>query len=216
MQHSFHAPRQVHETDGLQSARSGRSAHARARALPAPTIDLRRLAILLLAVACLLAIYPAFARADIGPAGRVVPSAALVGEGRLTFLGFRIFDAELYAPAGTYSPDKPFALKLTYLRAFTGKAIAEQTAKEMKRQGMKDGERLDRWIGQLEAILPNVSKGQSITGVRDATGNTVLYAGNRKLGTIRDTEFTRRFFGIWLGRNTNDQGLRNKLVGARS
>ena len=68
--------------------------------------------------------------ADLGSAARLLPSAELVGKGRMTFLGFKVFDAELYAPQGTYSPSAPFALKLTYLRTFKGKQIAESSVKE--------------------------------------------------------------------------------------
>ncbi|WP_417671972.1 chalcone isomerase family protein [Roseibium sp.] len=179
-------------------------------------MDLRTLAIAMLASACLLALAPSLARADIGAAAKTIPAAALVGEGRMTFLGFRIFDAELYAPRGSYRPDKPFALKLTYLRNFKATAIAEQTAKEMKRQGLRSKDKLDTWTKQLSDMLPNVSPGDSITGVRDNSGHTVFFAGSRRLGAIKDREFTRRFFAIWLGQNTNDPALRNKLVGASS
>ncbi|MTI43670.1 chalcone isomerase-like protein [Roseibium hamelinense] len=159
---------------------------------------------------------PLPAYADLGAAARSVPSAKLVGEGKLTFLGFSVFEAELYAPGGSYSATGPFALKLTYLRNFKGEAIAERSAKEMVRQGVPQGAKLDRWTEQMRAIFPNISRGQSITGVRTNSGNTDFYLGNQKIGSIQDKEFTRRFFAIWLGPNTNDPALRAKLVGANS
>ncbi|MBD8891432.1 chalcone isomerase family protein [Labrenzia suaedae] len=162
------------------------------------------------------ALMPRPAAAELNAAARAVPSAALVGEGKMTFLGFGIFEAELYAPQGRYSPDGPFALKLTYLRNFKGAAIAEETAKQMRRQGMKDGPVLETWVARMTRIFPNVSKGQSLIGVRDAAGNTVFYSGGKTIGSIKDPEFTRRFFAIWLGQNTQNPDLRNKLVGSRS
>ena len=183
---------------------------------PLPARPGLRLGLFLLLLSSLVALAPGLARADIGPAARAVPSAELVGEGRMTFLGFRIFDAALYAPSGTYDPNRPFALKLTYLRNFSAKEIAERTRKEMKRQGMQSGARLDGWISRLQSLLPNVTPGTSITGVRDANGNTILYNGSRQLGTVTDKDFTRRFFNIWLGTNTSDRSLRNRLVGAGS
>lgn len=155
------------------------------------------------------------ARADLGVAANYVPSASLVGEGRLTFLGFKIFDAELYAPGGTYSPSKPFALRLTYLRNFKGSAIAKRSADEMRKLGASEGQ-LAKWTRQMEAIFPNVSAGQSITGVRTSSGNAAFYLGNRKIGTISDPAFTRRFFSIWLGNRTGNPELRAKLVGMNS
>ncbi|WP_422377634.1 chalcone isomerase family protein [Roseibium sp.] len=154
--------------------------------------------------------------ADLGAAARSVPSAQLVGKGRMTYLGFKVFDAELYAPGGTYSASSPFALKLTYLRNFKGAAIAESSVKEMRRQGAVSKGQLASWEKQMQAIFPNVSKGQSITGVRTSSGSTVFYIGNRKLGTINDPAFTRKFFAIWLGNNTRNPQLRARLVGAGS
>ncbi|ADZ69660.1 chalcone isomerase family protein [Polymorphum gilvum] len=156
------------------------------------------------------------ARADIGPAARLVPAAELVGKGRLTFLGFTVFDAELYAPQGDYEAGRPFALRLTYLRAFSGAAIARRSAEEMRRQGTRDEARLADWERQMRAIFPDVAPGTSITGVRTAEGHAVFYAGGRRLGAIRDAEFARRFFAIWLGPDSREPALRARLVGARS
>lgn len=164
----------------------------------------------------IVAIVTSPASAELGAASKFVPSAELVGKGRLTYFGFRVFDASLYAPKGQYSASKPFALKLTYLRNFKGSAITSRTVKEMKRQGMSEGNRLKSWEKQMNAIFPNVRPGQSITGVRTSGGNTEFFLGDRKIGTIKGREFTRRFFAIWLGSNTNDPGLRAQLVGARS
>lgn len=172
------------------------------------------------AVAILLALIVAIpggsALADLGSAARLLPSAELVGKGRMTFLGFKVFDAELYAPQGNYRPSAPFALKLTYLRTFKGKQIAESSVKEIRRQGGVSDAQLAKWRAQMEALFPNVTSGQSITGVRTNSGQAEFYLGNQKLGTIADPAFTRKFFAIWLGNNTRDPQLRAKLVGSGS
>lgn len=156
------------------------------------------------------------AQADLGAAASSVPAADLVGQGRLTFLGFKVFDAELYAPRGRYSPSKPFALKLTYLRNFKGSAIAERSAAEMAKQGGVSKAQLAAWTRKMTAIFPNVSAGQTITGVKTAKGSSVFYSGNRKLGTIKDPAFSQRFFSIWLGNRTQNPRLRARLVGTGS
>jgi len=157
------------------------------------------------------------ALADLASAVRSsVPSAELVGEGRLRILGFRVFDAKLYAPDGEYDPDNAFALELTYLRSFSGDAIANETIKEISRQGYQNSAKLNAWGRTLESLFPDVEPGQSITGVRTASGGTVFYFGNRNIGAINDREFTSRFFSIWLGNNTRNPGLRAQLVGAAS
>jgi len=174
----------------------------------------RPLVTLIVALVMVLGMPVQTALADLGAAARSVPSAELVGKGRLTYLGFRVFDAELYAPGGKYSASSPFALKLTYLRNFKGEAITESSVKEIRRQGGVSAAKLASWEKQMQAIFPNVSKGQSITGVRTSGGSTVFYYGSRKLGTISDPAFTRKFFSIWLGNNTRNPQLRARLVGA--
>ncbi|WP_209003538.1 chalcone isomerase family protein [Labrenzia sp. CE80] len=189
---------------------------AQARSWPDRRNHLLRLGLAILALFSLLALMPGTSRADIGAAAKLVPAASLVGAGRLTFLGFRIFDAKLYAPSGTYDPSKPFALKLTYLRSFKGEAIARRTEKEMLRQGMPKGAALNGWTRDMARIFPDVGPGQSIIGVRDNKGHTLFYSGGRRIGSIKDKTFTKRFFSIWLGSNTNDPALRSRLIGARS
>jgi hypothetical protein len=56
------------------------------------------------------------AMADLRTARIAVPDAELVGQGRLKFLFWNVFDASLYAPDGTWSRDEPFALSVPYLR----------------------------------------------------------------------------------------------------
>jgi len=159
---------------------------------------------------------PGNALADVGAAARSVPSAELVGKGRMWFLGLKIFDAELYAPDGTYRSSGPFALKLTYLRDFKSKTIVESSVKEIRRQGGVSDRQLDIWKRRMEEIFPDISAGQSITGVRTAEGGAVFYLGNRRLGAIGDPAFARRFYAIWLGERTRNPGLRARLVGTGS
>ncbi|MHA7777077.1 chalcone isomerase family protein [Roseibium sp. M-1] len=154
--------------------------------------------------------------AETGTTISALPAAERVGAGRMTFLGFKVFDAELFAPGGTYNPSAPFALRLTYLRSFKGQEIADSSVKEIRRQGGVSDSQLANWRRQMEALFPDVRPGQSITGVRTAGGRSEFYLGDRKLGTIADPAFTKKFFAIWLGGNTRDPQLRAKLVGASS
>jgi hypothetical protein len=177
------------------------------------------LSILAITGALMAGLFPtslAIAQPDIGVAAKLVPSAELVGKGRMTYFGFKVFDAALYAPDGKYTATSTYALKLTYLRNLKGKAIAERSVKEMRRQGYRDEAKLAEWLTEMESIFPNVSNGSSIIGVRDSSGHAVFFKNGRRLGSIKDSGFTRRFFAIWLGRNTKDPSLRAKLIGKSS
>jgi hypothetical protein len=76
-----------------------------------------------------------------------VPGARVIGEGRLRFLGLRIYDARLWS-AQTPAPDwaaAPLALELLYARSLDGAKIAERSLKEMRRQGDIEPAVAQRW-----------------------------------------------------------------------
>ena len=66
----------------------------------------------------------------------VLPQSRLIGKTRLTVWGFQVYDARLWA-APDFKADKPnghpFALELTYLRAFDSQDIAVRSIAEMRR-----------------------------------------------------------------------------------
>lgn len=142
----------------------------------------------------------------------LVPDAQKVGSGRLTYLFMPVFDATLYGPQGRWQADQPFALRLDYLRPLKGKAIARNSVEEMRRQGAPEAS-LKIWGAQLEAIIPDVGQGVSITGVREATGATGFYSGDKRLGGVSAPEFATYFFAIWLGAKTSQPALRKQLLG---
>ncbi len=143
----------------------------------------------------------------------IVPAAKKVGSGRMVYFLMPIFDATLYAPYGHYSPDKPFALSLTYLRSLNGSDIAHSGVDEMRSQGVDDAT-LAAWGKQMVAIFPDVTAGACITGVRDANGAAAFYQSGKVLGRVDDPAFASHFFAIWLGDKTSQPALRKQLLGA--
>ncbi len=126
---------------------------------------------------------------------------------------WHIYDAALYAPAGNYSPEKPYALKLFYHQNIDGKKIVDTSIQEIRKNGLNSERILKRWSMQLSEIFPQAIKpGESLTGVY--TGKkTVFCQDGRKLGSINGQEFARHFFGIWLSEKTSLPDLRRKLLG---
>ena len=142
-----------------------------------------------------------------------VPRAQKVGQGRLTYLLWDVYDATLYAPGGAWQKDQPFALQLSYLRDITGKKIADRSVEEMRNQALADEVQLATWHAQMSNIFPDVGEGISLTGVYTKDGVTVFYRDNNEIGRIEDPEFSRAFFGIWLNEATSAPDLRRKLLG---
>jgi hypothetical protein len=142
-----------------------------------------------------------------------IPNAKIVGQGRLTYMLWDVYDAALYAPDGAWDEAKPFALRLSYLRHLKGKKIADRSIEEIRKQGFTDEIKLAAWHAQMKKIFPDVENGVSLTGVRTKAGETIFFKDDLEVGRINDPAFTTAFFNIWLSDKTSEPNLRRKLLG---
>lgn len=134
----------------------------------------------------------------------------LQGLGRLNFLGFHVYDANLYR--GTAKDSQEFALELKYQRSFSGEAIASRTAEEMKNLGVADAQATS-WGKELASILPNVEPGQTIAAVYIPKQGTSFFYEGKRISQIQGADFAKAFFGIWLDSKTSAPKLRAELLG---
>jgi hypothetical protein len=94
---------------------------------------------------------------------------------------------------------------------FDGKDIAKRSVDEMHRQSPLSPETMNAWLKALEALFPNVLKGQSLTGIYVPNSSAQFLFNNKPLGKIADAELAKRFFAIWLSPQTSAPELRKKL-----
>jgi hypothetical protein len=152
--------------------------------------------------------------ASAGPAGVPLPfDTAQVGQGTLRFLGLRIYDATLWAPAGTWRADAPFALELTYARKVDRSRLAASTVSEIRKQRTLPQAVLADWERQLAALFPDVEPGDRIVAIRIPGQGVIFHAPPRPLGRIGDEAFAESFFAIWLDARTSVPALRDRLLG---
>ena len=144
-----------------------------------------------------------------------VPDARKVGEGRLRYFFWDIYDAVLYAPQGFWKDEPPFALRLSYLRAIPGKDIADRSAEEIRKQGFDDSTTLAAWHRKMREIFPDVKEGLRLTGVYTVQGHTVFYKNTIEIGRFTDPNFGRAFFAIWLSEKSRFPALRRQLLGEK-
>jgi hypothetical protein len=138
-----------------------------------------------------------------------------VGEARMTYLFWDVYDATLYAPQGQWRSDMPFALQLSYLRKLHGEAIAERSIDEIRKQGFEDDTKLSQWYQSMRELFPDVTKGQSLTGIADQSRKTHFYLDDQLIGSIDDPLFTQYFFDIWLSEQTSQPKMRKQLLGEK-
>jgi hypothetical protein len=173
----------------------------------------------------LLAALPAMGLAPLARAQSVAPPAELAaylpqahlqGSGRLRFLGLRIYDARLWSAAPLVAVQwsaVPLALELEYARKLDGAEIAKRSLVEMRRQAEPAAEVAQRWLVDMTRLFPDVQEGDRITGLHLPGQGARFFHNGTLRGEVRDTEFARLFFGIWLSPGTSEPALRQSLLG---
>lgn len=130
------------------------------------------------------------------------------GSGEMRRFGFLVYEAQLWAAANPSDP--PIALQLTYKRDIAGARIVDASVDQMRALGANDRQLAD-WSVAMSRIFPDVKPGDQIVGIYRPGSATFLY-NNREIGQIRDPDFARLFFGIWLDPRTSEPLLRSKLL----
>ena len=144
-----------------------------------------------------------------------LPQAGLIGQARLTAWGLDIYDARLWAPAPFSAAGfaaSALALELNYLRNFQATDIAERSLKEMRRSRPVSDAQAALWKAELLRVIPDVRKGDRITGVHRPGIGAAFWVNGRASGEILDADFARLFFGIWLSPATSEPRMRQALL----
>lgn len=136
-----------------------------------------------------------------------------IGNGRLNYLFWHVYDADLYSLKGTFSFEHPLKLELTYQRKLYGKEIAKRSLEEMQKLGLDNPEQETIWLAQMTELFPDVSDGTRLSAIYSPNSMMVFYRDDIRIGEINDPEFGRWFFRIWLDENTSEPKLRKALLG---
>lgn len=151
-----------------------------------------------------------------GPVRLAIPDARLAGEGEFRWFGLKIYHAKLWVGKQGFRPDRPngamFALDLHYARALYGARIAQSSIDEMQKLGAGNPDQHRAWLAAMEKIFPDVQDGNRITGVHLPDTGAIFYLDGAPLGEVRDPEFGRAFFAIWLDPRTSAPDLRRALL----
>jgi hypothetical protein len=141
----------------------------------------------------------------------LVPTAPV----RLRVWGFEVYDARLWTPRGfrhTQAMQQAFALELQYLRKLEGAAIASRSIDEMRRVGNFTDAQAQVWLAAMREMFPNVSAGERITGVNLPGEGAEFWVNGQRVGVVKDVNFARLFFGIWLDERTSEPKMRAQLL----
>lgn len=135
-----------------------------------------------------------------------------VGSGVFKAMLWKIYEAELIAENGIYQANGNFALQLTYARDIKAQRIVDTSIDLIADQGIGDQNKLETWRGLLSDIIPDINKGDQLTGLRNSQGAT-FYFNAEPIGLLKDKELSEYFFNIWLAETTTAPKLRSQLLG---
>ncbi len=137
-----------------------------------------------------------------------------VGQGEMSWLWFKLYDATFYSHSGRYQPgDYPQALTLTYARAIARQDLLSATAEEWQRLDLGSETQRQQWLRQLAGFWPNVAAGDRLTFYIDGEGKGHFWWQDKPLGTLADPQFSAAFLAIWLADNSRDPALTRRLRG---
>lgn len=152
----------------------------------------------LLAALAVFTVAAAPASARPAEVGRTLPGAQMVGDASYEVLSVRLFNAELWAEGGSFSWERPFALSLTYERSARAATLLNRSIREMSQRGAGNARTLAPLRAQLARCLPDVARGDRITGVSTGANTARFYHNGAERCEVRWPGFRRYFFGIWL------------------
>jgi hypothetical protein len=170
----------------------------------------------LVLLACLLFAAPTLAAEVQKPAELqpVIKASAPIGQGAMTKLWFKGYDAALWTDAPKWSMDSLYALSLKYGMGFTTEELTERSIEEIERTKKLSADQKSNYSAQLAKLFPNVKKNDVITALYEPSKGTTFFYNGKKTGSITDPVFAKDFMGIWLAPGTSAPELRTALLGS--
>lgn len=144
-----------------------------------------------------------------------LPGAQIVGAGEFRVFGFDVYNARLWSAARPLATDQPFALELIYQRTISRDDLVKASVDEIKRLSgtSVSAAQLAGWQAQMQQSFVDVQAGTRITGVYLPGQGARFFVGQQLQHEIKDPQFARAFFDIWLDPRTRNPELREQLLG---
>lgn len=162
-------------------------------------------------------------------AGVAMPDKITVGSKQLTlngmgvreatFLKVDVYVAGLYVQTPTSNPstlintDEPKLLMLKFVRDVERKDIVDAWNQGFKGNATVPLAKLKPHIDQLNAWMPEFKRGDTLAFVYLPGEGVAVEVNNVRKGVIKDPDFARSLFSIWLGPNPPTADLKRGLLG---
>jgi hypothetical protein len=139
-----------------------------------------------------------------------------VGEARLKFLLWSVYDSRLFTPSGDYREgDRPLKLEVTYLLDVKADALIDRTLTEWEAMG-RAHPRQAEWAEKLASIWVDIKANDTLSLELDRDNRATFRRNGELLGQIDDPEFGQEFVDIWLSPDCTRPELRMALLGRKT
>jgi hypothetical protein len=145
-----------------------------------------------------------------------LPNAQIIGAGEFRLFGFEVYDARLWSATRPLAADQPFALELIYKRDISRDDLVKASVDEIRRLSgtLVSPEQLAGWQVQMQQSFVDVQDGTRIIGVYLPGQGARFFVGQQLQHEVKDPQFARAFFDIWLDPRTRNPELRQQLLDA--
>lgn len=143
----------------------------------------------------------------------------LNGAGLRTKMVFKVYAAGLYLEtpskdaATVISSDQIRRMHLSILRSLDRSKITEAISEGFEKNSKGELPALKARLDRLNAMIPNVEKGDQILLTYVPGKGTVVSAKNVERGVIEGKDFADALFSVWLGGNPVQKDLKKALLG---
>ena len=157
------------------------------------------------------------ARADVGgppPEVRsVVQSPAAAGEGQFRYLGFKVYDLQLFTPSGqNFDRNTPFALAIEYDRKIRTEVLLKASIDELARVEGRRGDHLEI-ADKLEVCYRDIRPGDRIVAAPNGANAMSFWVNGIRTCTLSHPGFRDRYMAIWMSDKSRDRELARRLRG---
>tara|TARA_R110002096_G_scaffold13392_4_gene47572 strand:- start:328 stop:834 length:507 start_codon:yes stop_codon:yes gene_type:complete len=142
-----------------------------------------------------------------------LPQAKPVGSAKVSFLFWRVFEANLWSDADEFSWQRPLALSLVYRRDFSAQELTDSSIQEMDRLTDWSRQDLATFRTDLAPCMANVGDGDRITAVGRSEDSVEIYLNGQQRCSLEQPGLRRAFFSIWLSQNSKFPEQSRQLLG---
>ncbi|MGR3712522.1 MAG: hypothetical protein ACU0A6_05320 [Shimia sp.] len=143
----------------------------------------------------------------------VVPQPAAVGEGQFRYLGFKVYDLQLFTSGGQrFDAGAPFALAIEYDRKIRREVLLKASLGELERV---EGKRADHGaiLYKLTRCYRDIAPGDRIVAAPKGANGMAFWVNGARTCTLNHPGFRDRYMAIWMSEKSRDRDLARRLRG---